>query len=296
MRRNVAVFLTILLCMLPLLCSIPASAGSKSEILLYDEGSRLSAEETTQLENRMQQAADYTGLNIGIVLGTQSRSDTTIEAAVKSTYTETFGNDSDGLIYYMDLKGYEAYDYIATRGLAMFYITNDVVYNRLDQIYDALDSYLVPAGSEDVFGASMAFCEQVEKCYDAGIPEHFYVYDDVNREYYHIEGDQMIATAGKPWKDWGAIAAVTMIGGVIGLLAALITFGAVKAHYKFKYELSPTTYINRKEVQVNQQYDRFVRKNVTRVPLNTDSGGGRSGGGGGGGFSSGGFGGGGHHR
>lgn len=285
------------LCMMTVLCAVlPVSAGTKSEIFLFDEGNRLTSEELASVKTRLQQTADYTGLNVGIIMGTQSRSDYTIESAVKTTYTDTFGNDSDGVLYYMDLKGYEPYDYIVTRGLGMFYVTNDSTYNRLESIYSALDKYLYPVGSEDVYGACIAYCEQVEKCYDAGIPDHFYVYDDEYREYYHIENGKIVTTTRRPWINWGAVAGVTVIGGVIGLIAAVIVFGAVKSKYKFKYSLSPTTYVNRKTVQVNQQYDNFVRTNTSRIHIDSGGGGGRVGGGGGGGFSSGGFGGGGHHR
>lgn len=84
-------------------------------------------------------------------------------------------------------------------------------------------------------------------------------------------------------------------GLVIGLIAALITFFAVKSHYKFKSALSPTTYINRKNLVFHNQYDHFVREYTTKVKIESSSGGG-GGSRGGGGRSSGGHGGGGRHR
>lgn len=277
--------------MLLTLAILPASAA---EVKLYDEGGRLSPSEFTECQQRLQQASDYTGMNIGVVLGVQDRSDLTIESVCKSTYLELFGANSDGLFYYMDLKGSEPYDYIATRGKGQFYYTNASSNNRVESMYDSLDDFLYPVGSENAYGAVMEFAELVEYYYDAGVPEQYFVYDDVDRMYYHMEGDEVIATVGKPYHEWLMIPVMAFFGALAGLLPALITFLVVKSRYKFKYALSPTTYVNKKNVDYHEQFDNFVRTSTSKVRIESSSGGGS--GGGGGGFSSGGFGGGGHHR
>lgn len=288
--------ITVLLSVLTLLLGVqllPASAAS--EVMIYDEGNRLSAEEFTECENRLKQAADYTGLNICVVLGTDYRTDTTIESVCKTTYAKLYGAKTDGLSYYMDLKGNEPYDYIATSGLAQFYYTNSNYNNRIELMFDTLDDYLYPVGSENVYDAVIQFAELVEYYHDEGIPDQYYVYDDEFHEYYHVEDGRVITTQRKPYIRWGTVILTTFFVGMFGLLAALITFFAVRSRYRFKTSLSPTNYVNRKNVVYREQFDNFIRTSTSRTYIDTSSGSG-SGGGGGGGSSSGGFGGGGHHR
>ena len=298
MRQRLQHYAVMLLTVLTMLLALPVlSASAAAEVKVYDEGERLSATELTEVENRLRQAADYTGMNIAVIMGIQNRSDITIESVCKTTYTQLYGAKTDGLIYYMDLKGVNPYDYIATSGMGQFYYTNSSMNNRIDEIYDALDDYLYPVGSENVYEAVLKFAELVEYYYDAGIPEHYYVYDDELHEYYHVEDNTVVTTNVKPYIDPMAIILCMLAAGFTGLLAALITFFAVKMRYRFKTSLNPTSYVNRKDVQYREQYDHFVRTSTSRVRIESDSGGRSSGGGGGGGgHSSGGFGGGGHHR
>lgn len=288
--------LTLLAVLGLLLCMQHLTAAAASEVTLYDEGNRLSPSEFTECENRLKQAADATGMNICVVLGTQYRSDLTIESVCKTTYTTLYGKKTDGLCYYMDLKGENPYDYIATSGLGQFYYTNSSRNNRVNLMFDELDDYLYPVGSENVPGAVGRFAELVEYYYEHGIPDDYYVYDDEYREYYHVEDGRVITTKHKPYIDWFAVIVCTMFAGMFGLLAAIITFVAVKVRYRFKRQLSPTNYVNRKTVNYREQFDNFVRTNTSRVYIDTSSGSGGGGGGGSFGHSSGGFGGGGHHR
>ena len=277
-----------------MLCTgaLPAHAA---DTFLYDEGHRLTDEEFTRCQSRLDQAADYTGMNIAVVLGTEQRSDSTIEQMTHEVYLDLYGEHSDGLVYYMDLKGTAPYDYIATRGLAQFYYTNSDSSNRVDAMLSAMDRYLYPIGQEEAAAAVIAMAEQIEYYYDAGIPSRYYVYDDSYHQYMHIEDGEVVYTNTKPYHDLGAIIMGFLGGGFLGLIAALITFFAVKSRYRFKYSLEPTSYISRKNVEFRQQYDKFVRAYTHKVHIDTSSGS-RSGGHSSGGHSSGGFGGGGHHR
>ncbi|MDE5564948.1 MAG: hypothetical protein K2I93_07310, partial [Oscillospiraceae bacterium] len=154
-----------------------------------------------------------------------------------------------------------------------------------------------PVGSEDVYGAVLRFAELTEYYYDKGVPDKYYYYDTAYGKYYHVDTQgTIVATSRKPYIDWGEVILVEFMALVVGIIAALIVFLAVKSRYKFKSSLSPTTYVNKKMVQFNQQYDRFVRTYTKKVYIDSSSGGSHGGGGHGGGHSSGGHGGGGHHR
>ena len=143
--RNIGVILFSALLMLTGMLLLPAGAA---EVRLYDEGERLSAAEFSACEARLKQASDVTGMNIAVILGVKDRSDLTIETTATETYKELFGARTDGLIYYMDLKGSHPYDYIATSGLGQFYYTNDRQSDRIAEFYDQLDVYLYPGSPE----------------------------------------------------------------------------------------------------------------------------------------------------
>lgn len=285
-------FIALLLC-----CPLPASAA-RAEVRIYDEGDRLTQEEYDSCMDRLRQAADKTGMNIGIVLGTAARSEYTVASLADSTYDQLFGHGTDGLLYYMDLRGYSpAHDYISTSGMGQFYYTNSDNHNRIEMIFDTLDAYLKPAGSEDVWGALMQFADEVEYYYGEGIPERYYYYDDEYQRYYYLDDfGNVQSSARKPYIDWGGVVLATFGAMIAGLLAAIITFAVVVSRYKFKYSLSPTTYVNQKQVEYRNQYDHFVRTHTSRIHIDSGGGSGGGGGGGGGGFSSGGHGGGGHTR
>ncbi|MBQ2264241.1 MAG: TPM domain-containing protein [Oscillospiraceae bacterium] len=263
--------------------------------VLYDEAGRLSSAEYDACLAYLQDAADATGMNVAMVLGKERRSEYTIESLADASYDELFGPNTDGLLYYMDLSGAsEPYDYISTCGMGQMYYTNADDNNRIDAIFDDVFPFLYPAGSEDIEGAVEEFAEQVVYYYEAGVPNRYYVYDDVYDEYYYVEDGKLQTSYSKPYISIEAVVTMAFGGLIIGFIAALITFFAVKAHYKFKSALSPTTYVNRKNLVFHQQYDRFIREYTTRVKIESSSGGGSRGGGGG--HSSGGHGGGGRHR
>lgn len=265
------------------------------DVFLYDEAGRLTKEEYDRCVKELQDAADRTGMNVGMVIGNVERSEYTIESLAVETYDQMFGETTDGLLYYMDLSSAaHPYDYITTCGMGQFYYTNSVEDNRIDAIFDAVFPYLYPKGLEDVPGAVEEFAEQVVEWYDTGIPDNYYVYDDYYEEYYYVEYGEILSSYNVPYVDWGELFTIGSACFVFGHIVAVIVFLCTKSHYNFKTSLSPTAYANRKNLVFHNQYDRFVREHTTRTKIESSSsgGGGRSGGG----RSSRGHGGGGRHR
>jgi len=290
-------FLIGLITILSMICCLSALPAMAAGVSLYDEGNLLKSDENQTAVNRLQQASDKTGMNIIVILAKEKRSDATIESLADSTYDQVYGHKTNGLCYYMDLNGSSPYNYISTSGLAQFYYTNSSSNNRIDAIYSAIDKYLYPVGREDITSALDEFANQLEYYYDAGIPQNYYVYDDVYHEYYHVENGQVMTTLHKPYIDWDAVILLGLAGLIFGIIAGLITGAIIKAKYKFKYEISPTTYANKKSVRYHQQYDNFVTTRTTKTHVDRSGGGSHSGGHhSGGGHSHGGHGGGGHHR
>ncbi|MBR1555812.1 MAG: hypothetical protein IJ644_10560 [Oscillospiraceae bacterium] len=281
--------------MMLMMVILPASAA---EIQLYDEGNRLKTDEFVEVAERLNEAAENINMNVVAILGSEVRSDTTIESMADSVYDQLYGNKTDGICIYIDLSSAaHPYDYISTSGLGQFYYTNSSESNRVDSMLYAVEKYLYPIGSEDAVGALKEFANQLENYYEIGIPDKYWVYDDVYHEYYHVENGQIITTSGKPYIDTANLVMGGIVGLVIGLCAAAITSASVKSKYKFMYQISPTTYLNKKTVHYTEQSDRFIRERTSRTHVSSSSGG-RSGGGShhSGGHSHGGHGGGGHHR
>ncbi len=269
--------------------------------LIFDEANHLNSDEYAECLDLLQDAANQTGMNVGLVLGAQERSEYTIQSLADSSYDSMFGKNTNGLLYYMDLSGaYSPYDYISTSGLGQFYYTNSEKVDRINAIFDDVFPYLTPAGSEDVPAAVEMLAEDIVYYYEAGIPDRYYVYDDVYDKYMYVEDGEIIYSPTLPLSRVdmsaviGKLVMLGFFGFVVGGIVALIVFFCVKHHYKFKVSLSPTAYINRKNLVIHRQHDNFIRTYTTRVKIESSSGGGR--GGGGGGRSSGGHGGGGRHR
>ncbi|MBR7084490.1 MAG: TPM domain-containing protein [Oscillospiraceae bacterium] len=294
MKKFNIVLLTVLLMLLHM-TAVSAFAG---EFHLFDKGKRLSDADFAEVTERLQETADNTHLNVIVILGNEQLSDITIESLTNETYDQLFSEGSDGVCFYLDLSGAEhPYDYISTSGMAQFYYTNSNTNNRIDQMHYAIDKYLYPIGNEDVSGALNAFADQLENYYEIGIPDNYYVYDDLYHQYYHVEDGEIITTSRKPYHDVERLFLGGIMGLLIGIMISAIVKGAVKLKYRFIYELSPVNYINKKSVHYIQQTDTFLRERTTKTHISSDSGG-RSGGSHhhSGGHSHGGHGGGGHHR
>ena len=289
--------ITLLTVLLMLFC-IPSLSVSAGELQIFDNGNRLSTEEFTKVAERLHQAADNTHLNVVVILGNQQLSDLAIESMADSTYDQLYPKNSDGICFYLDLSGAaHPYDYISTSGMAQFYYTNSDSNNRINSMHYAIDKYLYPIGSEDVSGALNEFADQLENYYEAGIPDAYYVYDDVYHKYYHVENGEIITTSRKPYHDVERLFLGGIMGLLIGIMIGAIVKGSIKSKYKFIYELSPTNYINKKSVHYIQQTDTFIRERTTKTHVSSSSSGHRSGGSHhSGGHSHGGHGGGGHHR
>lgn len=291
------IFLYIYTCIVCWHTGLPAAADSTASVALYDESNCLGAEEKNTCTARMQSAADTTGMHIAIIISTEKRSEAVIESIAEEVYDSVFGEKTDGICYYMDLSGYDAYDYISTSGLGQFYYTDSYSNNRIDRIYSAVDKYMYPVGNEDPAGAIQEFAEQLEYYYQQGIPEQYYIYDEDEHVYYHVENGILITTKGKPYLNWNTAFLAMAAAMGFGVLIAIFVYVAIRARYTFQYSLSPTNYVNKKTVVYRQQHDRFIQSRITKTQTSPDNRSHHNGSHhGGGGHSHHGHGGGGHHR
>lgn len=270
------------------------NCGIISQIGLFDE------EEFDELNELVRDTAEEINMYVCVVLGTNIYSDSGIEEFADLFYEDMFGENTDGLIYYMDLSGrYEAYDYISTSGLARLVYTdyeNDGYDNRIDDIFDNVFVHLPSSGepieADDISAGITELCNSLESINKKGPKKLYYHYDKYDDEYLYLKGEDVVISKTKPLY---AIIKYAPIGLLVTAIVALISILSIKSSYKFRKSFSSSSYVEKDNTMFNVRTDTFIREYTrkTRIQSSSSGGGGRSGGGRSGG---GGHGGGGRHR
>ena len=275
-----AIFAVFFLC-------VNAKAVSKAEIVLSDLDNCLTDAEEAALLKEMRTVADKTGLNIGIVITAE------LDGKKSKRYADdfsdyNFGLDSDSIVLLLfnshDLPQYYSdVDQISTSGKAM-----DMFQKRIDsifdRIYDALEKSNIKSGlpsepnvykhysSANYYVGCLNFCAAVER------------YGDPTAAFWNSVVDFLISHL------------FTMfVGGIVGLIAALIFSSNIKKKYSKKSPISASQYLDKGRINITRREDIFIREYTTSYTTSSSSGsrGGGGGGGGGGGHHGGG---GGRHR
>lgn len=233
-------------------------------------------------------------MNIMVWIGGSYRSDHDTVIFCDDTYDEIYGEDTDGIFYYIDLSGKSpACDHISTSGKAVL-----IYQDRIDSMFNNLDHYLPASGQpiypEDIYDAVRAFLSMLET-YANNRPSSSmaYYHDQSSGKYFYYKGDELIITKSKPPALW--MKSLT-IGIIIGLVVGLLVYFLTALRYRFKSSANPSVYMKNEASRFHEKSDVMLRSYVTKHRVQSDSGGGRSGGGGGGHSHSGGHGGGSHHR
>ncbi len=266
-----------------------------SESLLIDDADVLTDSEEEELTEELLYTAEKIDMNILVFIsGTSLYSDSKTVMFAEELCHEHYDFYDDSVVLYLDMSGngdesYAPYDYIYTRNRARFYFSGETDYGeRVSSIFSNMNPYL-PRSGADVPSALEEFFGGLRHYYDMGPDSgvsYYYIPD--TGEYVSItENDELVFSESRP-VNWGF---AFVVGLIIGLIAALITFFVVKSHYRFKSKPSSLQYTSFDQVQYGVPSDVFLRKYRTKTRIERSSGGG----GGGGGTSSGG-GGGGNHR
>ena len=253
-----------------------------------------------QLNKETREYSEKLQMNICVFIAGPEHlmSDRDEEQFCKDSYSERFGEDTDGVFLYIDMTGKKpAYDYMATAGKAILFYQDNV-----DDILDAACIFL-PSSDDftegadyhaDVGFAIREFYSQLKKYqkeFRAGLK---YYYDKNTHKYiYYLNGELKI-TKFKPPAVYMKALLIALVGGGI---AHIITFLIAKRNYKFKAKTNPNIYLSKEETRFAVNNDELIRSHTSKTHIPQSSGGG-----GGGSFRSGGshgggsFGGGGRHR
>lgn len=300
MKKNPTTFLSILaiIVLAAVIISIPFSNpenlreeydGDSSASGIIDEAGIFDNDPETfiELDFMVQEYSEELEMNICIFLAGHRRSDEDTEIFSCDKYDSIFGEDSDGIFYYIDTSYKSpAYDYMVFNGKQG--LTH---HSHKESIFSYLDNYLPSSGQtirpSQIEDTIEHFCYELEKYNDHTPNSVMFERDSITGKYYfYMDGEYYVSKDMPP-----TARALVLIGSlVIGLIVLLICYFAIKKAYKFKNSANPSIYVSHGETRFTEKSDIFIRSYVSKHRIQSSSGGG-----GGGGRSGGGRGGG-HHR
>ncbi|MCM1132021.1 MAG: hypothetical protein NC340_00960 [Ruminococcus flavefaciens] len=263
---------------------------------ISDNGGFFGEDELDGLEMLIQQKADKLDMNIFVfIAGSECSgySDYKTECFSDDTYDELYGEDTDGVFYFVDLSTKKpAYDYISTSGKAVL-----MYQKHIQSIHNVCQSLLPPSSAadysiyrEDVANAVSQFLTQLDYYYNENL--HGYYHDESSDKYFYYKGSNLVISYSPPL----SVRMRPLIFALpIGIISAIIFYFAMKNKYKFKASVNPVAYVSHEETQFTRKDDRFIRTYTTKEKIESNSESGHSSGGGGHSHS-GGHGGGGSHR
>lgn len=304
MKKSVLIIVNIILVVV-LFVTLAVQSSAKTDLAKGFDGSSVNsdfldnsglAENPKELKELIQKTSEKLKMNIFVyVAGTSDsyRSDHDIEVFADDFYDEIYGEDTDGVFYYMDISGRSpACDRISTSGKAVL-----MYQKNIDNIFARINNYL-PASGQTVYPENV---ENAVKCFLSSL-ENYSSYKPNALEYYHDESSgkymfmkngEFVVSAHKPLI-FNIIIMIACM--VVGLLVAVIVYFVTKCRYKFKKSQNSVVYVKNDKTVFHRSTDTFIRTYTTKHKIETSSGGGGSRGGGGGHSHSGGHGGGSHHR
>lgn len=244
----------------------------------------------------VQNKAEELDMNIFVFIADEkcrNFSDYRTECFSDDTYDEMYGEDTNGVFYFMDFSGKKpAYDYISTSGKAVLMYEKNI-----QSIHNACQALLPPSSvtdyseyTDDVADAISQFLTQLDYYYKD--KSSGYYHDESSGKYFYYKGDNLVISYSPPLS---VRMRPLIFAFPVGIISAIIFYFVTKSKYKFKASVNPVAYVSHEETQFIHKDDRFIRTYTTKTKIETNSGGGSSGGGGGHSHS-GGHGGGGSHR
>lgn len=263
-----------------------------------DDCNMFSKEEEEEMTELIQQYSSKLKLNIYIFLAGNEfdhYSQYKTECFADDSYDQRFGEDTDGVYFFMDFSGkVPNYHYISTSGRAVL-----TYQDHMQSIFSHMKMYM-PKSSTDYSDCKDAIRTSVEQFltvferYSNRTPNAFSYYYDKDstppKYFYYFLGKYHVSSTKPPFMQMF----YALIGAVAGTITALITYFCIKKNYKFKNAANPNVYLRRDTTKFLHKDDVFLRSHTSRTRIETDSdsrsggGGSHSHSGGGGGHSSGG--------
>ncbi|MDE5853683.1 MAG: hypothetical protein K2H19_01285, partial [Ruminococcus sp.] len=153
-------------------------SGDSSKSKVIDNYGFFDSDMLDAMNMLVQQSSEKLEMNICIFIADDAyrMTDYETECFADDTYDEMYGEDTDGVFYFMDFTGkHPAYDYISTSGKAVL-----LYESYIENIFDAIAPNLPPSGlgdyssySDDIASALSQFLTQID-----------YYYNNKNLTYY----------------------------------------------------------------------------------------------------------------
>jgi len=270
---------------------------------VYDTSGTLSGDELEKINESVIQTAKEIDMYIAVFINIKDMSDSQTETFAEECYEDMFGENTDGVLFYIDLSdGKPLYDYISTSGMGALIYTdyiNDGEDNVIDRMLDQIHKYLPSsesgkkADSSDLKLAIEEFCSQLKIYSDKGAKSFYYNYDPVDGKYIYESGGKAVVSSHKPF----FVMFEFLLPGVIsGIVIGIVAFFIIKNTYKFKKSCDSSIYVANDETDFTVREDRFIKQYTTHRKIERESSSGGSHHSGGGSHGGGSHGGGGRHR
>ncbi len=241
---------------------LPDASADTSRI--RDDADLFTAEEETQIAQRIAQFQKNTGCDFVVMTANRSHDGISAQQLADDFYDYGgYGLDEEnsGIGYLIDM--YERYHYISTTGKMIDYMTDE----RIDSAIDSNTRYL---SSAQYAAGVLHMIDTVERYYRSGIPEGQYQYDVLTGQ---------VLTARHKALTGGEI----LVCAVIGVVVAAIFYGSVHGSYKLKGSTYSYKVAENSTLTMTDTEDTYTHTTTTRVrkPEPPRSSGGGFGGGGG---------------
>ena len=188
------------------------------ELKVFDDANLFTEEEITKLGEEANIISNNYDMDIVIVTTNDANGKTSREYADDYFDYNGFGvgNDSDGILFLIDMDNREAY--ISTSGIGIRYLTDERIENIIEGV---LNSGL---GDGDYYGGAMAFLSGTKGFLERGIPSDQYSEDESVKEENSL----------------------TFLEGIISLASGGVVsagfFFRTKSKYKMKNPVKPLTF------------------------------------------------------
>lgn len=250
MKKKIVKWISFLILLSMMLINVSAMAAEQR---LFDDAALFLAGQAANLEKRIADAKNETGLDIAIVTTRETNGKTSEEYADDFYDDAGLGSDSkySGLLFLIDMDNREIY--ISTSGVAIDLLTDA----RIDAILD--EAYVhMPVG--DYYLAATAFLKETVYYIKQGMEEGQYRYD--------VETGRIIRPTSYYVMKF---VAGLFIGAVIGGIVCLI----IKAKYKVKFSKNQYVYKKNGSIRLTREDDVFINQTVIhrRIPEQTSSSG-----------------------
>ena len=222
----------------------PAQENTAPAVVVADDASLLNEEQEQNLQQLAQSLSDESSWNVIVATCDDAGGETA--QTVCETYFNTYTAGDDGISCLVDMDNREIY--LATAGMAQYYLNDDRVSDILDAAYEKI-------ADGDEARCLEQMVEKSGEAYRAGIPDNATIYNEKTGEttvYRKLTGGEIFGSV------------------FLALITGLAIFGTVKAKYRRKWDTYQYDYHASGSINIKKKEDILVNQTLThrKIPKN----------------------------